>query len=418
MPLLTKKLVNSAKPRPDPYEIRDSRLKGLLLRVQPSGCASYVVEWTRGRRMTIGRTNVYSLDQARQRAKKILGQAADGKDPLKARRLEKTATLSAFLKDEYGPWFEANRKSGKPILKRLKHCFEGDFGTTRLHAISPLLIDKWRGKKLEEGLSKSTLNRDLSALKAALSKAVEWGLLETNPIGKAKLYGRDDHGVVRYLSQEEEKRLRAALLDRDQYLRERRSRFNDWRSERDLPTFPEIGPGEFADHLHPIVLLALNTGMRRGEIFNLRWSSVELDKALLEVAGPGAKSGQTRHIPLNTEALGALQRWRQQTGASAGLVFPGNKGGRLTNINSGWESLVKQSGLKNFRFHDCRHHFASRLVMADVPLNTVRELLGHSEISMTLRYAHLAQEHKADAVAKLVPSSPKAQPEAPRQDAD
>ena len=63
---------------------------------------------------------------------------------------------------------------------------------------------------------------------------------------------------------------------------------------------------------------------------------------------------------------------------------------------------MKRAGLDNFRFHDCRHHFASRLVMADVPLNTVRDLLGHSEISMTLRYAHLAPEHKAEAVAKLI----------------
>jgi integrase len=236
----------------------------------------------------------------------------------------------------------------------------------------------------------------LAALKAALSKAVEWGLIDANPIAKVKLYGQDDNATVRYLSVDEETRLRAALIERDQHLRERRTRFNEWRQERGLKPFPEIGPGEFADHLHPIVLLAINTGMRRGEIFNLNWSSVNLDKAILEVAGPGAKSGKTRHIPLNSEALGALQTWQKQT-SGVGLVFPGNSGGRLTNINHAWETLAKRAQLTDFRFHDCRHHFASRLVMADVPLNTVRELLGHSEISMTLRYAHLAPEHKADA---------------------
>ena len=402
MPLLTRKLIESAEPRSKPYEIRDSRLKGLLLRVQPSGCASYVVEWRRGRRSTIGRTTVFSPEQARDRAKKVLGEAADGLDPLKTRRLAKTATLAKFLKTEYGPWFEANRKSGSPILKRLKHCFEEDFGSTRLHEISPLRIDKWRGKKLAEGLSKSTINRDLSALKAAMSKAVEWGLIDSNPVAKAKLYSLDDNASVRYLTPEEEKRLRAALLGRDEHLRKRRSQFNDWRRARNLKPFPEIGPDQFADHLHPIVLVAVNTGMRRGELFNLRWSSVDLEKAIVEVAGPGAKSGQTRHIPLNNDAIGALKRWRKQTGAGNGLVFPGNGGGRLTNVNRGWDSLVKRAGLDNFRFHDCRHHFASRLVMADVPLNTVRDLLGHSEISMTLRYAHLAPEHKAEAVAKLI----------------
>ena len=401
MPLLTKKLVGSAKPHLRPYEIRDSRLKGLLLRIQPSGSASYVVEWRRGRRMTIGRTTIFSPDQARDRAKKILGQAADGIDPLKNRQLAKTATLTAFLTNEYGPWFELNRKSGKTILKRLKHCFEGDFGSTRLHEISPLRIEKWRGKKLDEDLAKSTLNRDLSALKAALSKAVEWGLIDSNPVAKVKLYAVDDNASVRYLNPDEEKRLRTALMDRDDHLRKRRSQFNEWRRERNLPLFPEFGPEDFPDHLHPIVILTLNTGMRRGELFNLRWSSLDLDKALLEVAGPGAKSGQTRHIPLNQEALRALKRWRKPTITNKGLVFPGIDGGRLTNINSAWRSLTKRASLPDFRFHDCRHHFASRLVMAEVPLNTVRELLGHSEISMTLRYAHLAPEHKADAVAKL-----------------
>ena len=358
--------------------------------------------------MTIGRTTVFSPEQARDRAKKVLGEAADGLDPQKSRHLAKTATLAKFLKTEYGPWFEANRKSGGAILKRLKHCFEADFGGTRLHEISPLRIDKWRGKKLEEGLSKSTLNRDLSALKAAMSKAVEWGLIDSNPVAKAKLYSLDDNASVRYLSPEEEARLRAALFQRDEYLRKRRSQFNDWRRARHLEPFPEIGLDQFADHLHPIVLVALNTGMRRGEIFNLRWSAVDFAKASVEVAGPGAKSGKTRHIPLNNEAKGVLQRWRKQSGASDGLVFPGNGGARLTNVNHGWESLVKRAELDNFRFHDCRHHFASRLIMEDVPLNTVRELLGHSDISMTLRYAHLAPEHKAEAVAKLIRTTDKA----------
>jgi integrase len=351
--------------------------------------------------MTIGRTTVFSPDQARDRAKKVLGQAADGVDPLKAHQLAKTATLSKYLKTEYGPWFEANRKSGTPILKRLSHCFEGDFGSIRLHEISPLRIDKWRGKKLAAGLSKNTLNRDLSGLKAALSKAVEWGLIESNPIAKAKLYSIDDNAAVRYLSPDEEKRLRSALLDRDEHLRKRRSQFNDWRRARDLKAFPEITPDQFGDHLHPIVLLALNTGMRRGEIFNLRWAAVDLDKALLEVEGPGAKSGRTRHIPLNTEVVETLRRWRERS-KSLMLVFPGPGGSRMTNINTSWASLIARAKLNNFRFHDCRHHFASRLVMADVPLNTVRELLGHSEIAMTLRYSHLASEHKADAVAKLI----------------
>lgn len=108
-----------------------------------------------------------------------------------------------------------------------------------------------------------------------------------------------------------------------------------------------------------------------------------------------------RHLPLNAEALDTLKRWKKQSKAT-GLVFPSPKtGGRMDNINSSWEELCELAEVADFRFHDLRHSFASRLVMAGVDLNTVRELLGHSDIRMTLRYAHLAPDKLAEAVAKL-----------------
>jgi integrase len=95
-----------------------------------------------------------------------------------------------------------------------------------------------------------------------------------------------------------------------------------------------------------------------------------------------------------------LRFWHEQR-KEYELVFPNADGGRLDNINTSWENLIKAAQIKNFRFHDLRHDFASKLVMAGVDLNTVRELLGHADIKMTLRYAHLAPEKLAAAVAKL-----------------
>jgi integrase len=105
---------------------------------------------------------------------------------------------------------------------------------------------------------------------------------------------------------------------------------------------------------------------------------------------------------MNGEALAALREWHTVTD-STGYVFAGRvKGERLLDVKTAWAPVVKAAALVNFTFHDLRHDFASRLVMQGVDLNTVRELLGHAEIKMTLRYAHLAPAHKAAAVAKLV----------------
>jgi integrase len=154
------------------------------------------------------------------------------------------------------------------------------------------------------------------------------------------------------------------------------------------------------------VLVALNTGLRKGEIFGLRWSDVDLLGAQITVRGEGAKSGQTRYVPLNTEALDVLQRWQGATPDENGFVFPGRvEGEPLDDVKKAWRAVVKAAKLQRFTFHDLRHTFASKLVMAGVDLNTVRELLGHADIEMTLRYAHLAPAHKAAAVAKLVARS-------------
>ena len=136
--------------------------------------------------------------------------------------------------------------------------------------------------------------------------------------------------------------------------------------------------------------------------FNLERQHIDLERALLTVAGDteGNKTEKSRHVPLNREARAVLWNWITHR-EPAGLLFPGRHGERLDNISNGWERLRQEAQLDDFRWHDLRHTFASKLVMAGVDLNAVRELLGHASLDMTLRYAHLAPEHKSAAVAKL-----------------
>jgi integrase len=198
---------------------------------------------------------------------------------------------------------------------------------------------------------------------------------------------------VRFLDQAEEARLRDALKSRDEDIQNRRTVANNRRQTRHEQILPPLT--HFGDHLTPAVLLSMNTGLRRGELVKLRWGSVDFNRQLLTVEGPNAKNRQTRHVELNEEAVSVLRLWREQSGTGA-RVF-----GVTTGFQSAWEKVLTQARIGKFRWHDLRHHFASRLVQKGVPLNTVRDLLGHGSVGMSLRYAHLAPDQRREAVAKL-----------------
>lgn len=394
------RLVSGVEPKARPYEIRDSRLPGFLLRVQPSGSLIYTCEYGRGKRITIGPASKLTPTQARDKAREILASVELGGNPQAERKARKAHDFETFIREEYGPWFKAHRRTGGMTVNYLLSRFP-DLKSKRLPDINAWLVEKWRAQRLKQ-VKPATVNRELVTLKAALSKAVEWGLLEVHPLTKVKPSKVDHIGRVRFLDASEEQRLRAALDVREERHRQDRDHANSWREQRDYALLPDLRAVPFVDHLKPLVLLSLNTGLRRGELFNLERQHVDLERALLTVAGDteGNKTAKARHIPLNREARAVLRDWitaRQPTG----LLFPGRKGARLDNISTAWERLRQAAKLDNFRWHDLRHTFASKLVMAGVDLNAVRELLGHASLDMTLRYAHLAPEHKAAAVARL-----------------
>lgn len=386
-------------------DIYDIRLTGFVLRVRASGKHTYRAVYGRGKAMTLGSADVMTPTQARDRAKEILRDAASGIDPMAAKKAAKAHTLGSFVQEVYAPWAVAHLKTGAAIVARLNACFSEELGDKKLVDVTGWLVEKWRAERLKSGTAPATVNRDIGALKACLARAVDWGHLETHPLTRVKLTKVDSKGVVRFLGEDEEQRLRAAMDAREERIRVERDSANRWRRDRGYTLLRTLRDDAYVDHLMPMVLVSMNTGMRRGEVFGLMWEDVALGRAMLAVRGATAKSGSTRHIPLNVEAVAALKGWKAQHRTEerdlTGLVFPGRDGERLGNVRKSWAGVLKEAKITGFRWHDLRHHFASRLVQAGVDLNTVRELLGHSDIKMTLRYSHLAPEHRAAAVAKL-----------------
>jgi site-specific recombinase XerD len=408
---ITVSLVKALEPKDQLYTVRDTKISGFMLRVYPTGKMAYYLDYRTGggkrKSYRIGNHGNLTPAQARDVAEKKAGEVANGKDvqqlKIEARakaKSDKVSTLGEFLAHKYGPWVSTERKTGLATLKRIKSNFEF-LNSKYMEDFTPWVIDKWRSEQRKTGKNPTTINRDVVALKSALSKAVEWGILEAHPLSKVKPLEIDNHHRTRWLTEDEEKRLRETLDQREQQYREARASGNEWRRDRRYSEMPDLS-FRYSDHIKPMTLVTLNTGMRRGELFQLPWDSVNFQTNLIKVNGQTSKSGKTRHIPLNAESKSVLESWKKQSIDTAGLVFPGKDGNPFDNVKRAWAAVLEKAKITDFRWHDMRHHFASKLVMAGVDLYTVAELLGHQSIEVTKRYSHLAPEHLEKAVAKLI----------------
>ena len=393
-------LIKKLLPADKEYEVHDLDLKGFIIRVFPSGTMRYVCQYKRGKKINLGTVGVMSAAQAREKAMEILNNVNRGIEPTAQKGINKPKTLQEFIEKDYKPWVLSTHKRGDETLAGLTRCYKVFFSKPLIE-ITPVLVEQWRVKRLDDGTAQATLNRNITMLKSLMTKATEWGFLKENALSNLKPFKIDRSPKIRYLSLEEETRLRNALLERDNQLRLTRKNGNLWREKRGYERLPEFNENEPCDYLTSMVLLSINTGLRRGELFHLTWDMVSLSEGSLILSGEITKNKHSRFIPLNDEAYKVLDHLHKKAETKEGLVFPSKNNQPFNHVKRSWGSLLKKANISQFRWHDLRHHFASKLVMAGVELNTVRELLGHSDIAMTLRYAHLAPEHKVNAVKKI-----------------
>jgi integrase len=253
-------------------------------------------------------------------------------------------------------WSTYNRRD-RFSIDNLLSFFKGKY----LFEITAEMIEKYKARRLEK-VTPASVNRELACLKHMYTKAVEWGYVKSNPAKGIKRL-KEPPGRLRYLKVEEVGELLRVC----------------------------------SDHIRPIVVTALNTGMRKSEILNLRWREADLKNRKITVIN--AKNNESRIIPINQTLYHELSVLSQSPKGE--YVFSERNGRPFKDIKKGFYSALKKAGIKDFRFHDLRHTFGSHLVMQGVDLRTVQQVMGHKDIKMTMRYSHLSPEYVQKAVEKL-----------------
>jgi integrase len=342
--------------------------KGIYERKGKNGDITYYIRY-----------QFHGADIKERIGKKSLGCTKEwAKDALKARlgeiaqgrfNLEKTRKPVPFscLVERYREWAASNKQAWNEE-KYVLEMFAERFGDTPLSQITTWQIEKWKAERRKE-VKPNTVNRQLTVIKHMFKMAVEWGLTTNNPASAVKRFLVNDQRT-RFLTVEE------------------------------VPAFLQACEKQLTSPwLFPLVILAIHTGMRRGELRSLRPENVDGERWVATVLQ--TKTLRLKTITLNEPAREAMKWFLEHQYGEFLLMWPWGERIGKTTIYDAFKKACRDAGVTNFRFNDLRHTFASHLVMEGTDLVTVKDLMGHSNINMTVRYSHLVQEHKAQAVARL-----------------
>jgi integrase len=286
--------------------------------------------------------------------------------------------LRVFIAETFLPWAKTNKRTWAHDEFRSRPLIEA-MGSKTMDEISPILIEKYkrdrRASKTYRGTQRapSTVNRELELLSKIFSLAIDQGLAIQNPCQKVKRL-REDNERNRYLSDEEETRLLGVLIGRRKSLR-------------------------------PLIVLAIHTGMRRGELLSLRWANVDFARGLIHVMNSHreqTKSGHSRSIPMNRIAREQLHSLQMESGNTEYVFVNRRTGEPLTDVKTGFRSACRDAGIDDFRFHDLRHTAATRLGDAGVDARRIMAILGHRCIQTSARYTHATDDGLRRAIEALV----------------
>jgi site-specific recombinase XerD len=314
----------------------------------------------------IGRTADLDLAEARRRAKTLRAEISLGADPRgdeKARLA--VLTFNAFFYDHYLPYVTPRKRSWKRDEELYRLRIADVFGNKRLNQVTRQQIQSFHTNLKQEGLAAATANHHVKLLRHALNLAVEWAMLDKNPALRIPLF-TEDNKVEHYLDQDELERLVTVLQ---------------------------------TDENRTVCLIAmflLSTGARLNEALQATWDQMDRVNRVWRIPARNSKSKRVRSVPLNDSAIDVLNQLT--TEEKFDFLFVNLETEKpYTTIAKVWTRLRNKAGLPHLRCHDLRHQYASFLVNSGRTLYEVQQILGHSDPTVTQRYAHLSTKSLQEA---------------------
>lgn len=356
----------------DRIEFCDRELPGLYIAVTSisPGRGTYNLRYKDNNGKTchqkIGRTTDISLSEARKRAKDQKAEIQLGADPRGEEKARKAVpTLKEFFDESYMPHVKVHKRSWQKDESLFRMRINEPFGNIRLNDLKRQALQAFHSQLLTQGIGPATADHHIKLIRQVLNKAVEWEVIDVNPIARIKLFNPDNR-LENYLD--------PAALERLLLLLE-------------------------TDENRPVcnaAMFLLSTGARLNEALAATWEHIDRETRVWRIPASNSKSKRVRSVPLNDAALDVLEKLGTE-GLSSFLFVSDKTGERLGHVHKVWDRLRNTAGQPKLRLHDLRHQYASFLVNSGRSLYEVQKILGHSSHSVTERYAHLSSKSLMDA---------------------
>ncbi|MGE0190289.1 MAG: tyrosine-type recombinase/integrase [Steroidobacteraceae bacterium] len=352
-------------------EYCDVEVPGLYVLCRPNGATStFYLRYKDASGKTchekIGRTAELDLATARKQTKELKARISLGADPRGVANARKAViTLVEFFDDHYLPYVKPRKRSWYKDEEVFNLRLRKSFGNKRLNQLTRAEVQSTHTGWKAEGFAAATCNHPVKLLRHALNLAVEWGMLDQNPIARFTLF--PEHNQVENILKDDQLKCLVEVLQTD-------------------PNRP----------ICLIALFLLSTGARLNEVLKAKWKQIDKANTAWVIPAENSKSKRVRSVPLNPSALAVLDQLKTEDDYEHLFI---NTRTQLpyANIHKVWERLRKTAGVPHLRLHDLRHGFASFLINSNRTLYEVQHILGHSDPSVTQRYAHLSTKTMQEA---------------------